>query len=261
MTIEPRCRPVNDAFEIDHVFVAVTRGAPEMQPLSARGFVEGPSNVHPGQGTACRRIFFENAYLELIWLEDRIEALAPVIARTGLAERVGGEAGASRLGIALRPRAGRDADPPITTWQYTPPYLPDGWSIPMAANSRSLSEPLIFFMPTSPESRAATPTHPNGARRITRVVITSPAGTRHSPALAWLGRSGCVRVMSGEAERIAVELEGDGAHPPMVKHGPPGRSVSHTPAHRTGVRPEMAGISGVRRPISRACCAAQRTIE
>lgn len=201
---------MNDSFEIDHVFVAVTRGAPEMEQLSALGLVEGPSNVHPGQGTACRRIFFENAYLELIWLENRTEASAPAIAPTRLAERIAGEAGASRLGIALRPRSGADADPPIATWEYSPPYLPDGRSIPMAANSRIVSEPLIFFMPANHESRPATPPHPNGTRRITRTVITSPAVTDASPALAWLGRSGCVQLLSGGDERLTLELDGGG---------------------------------------------------
>ena len=54
-------------FEIDHLFVTVSQGAPEVAPLRRLGFHEGGQNVHPGQGTACRRIFFENVYLELIW--------------------------------------------------------------------------------------------------------------------------------------------------------------------------------------------------
>ena len=75
------------SFELDHVFVAASPGAPEIGLLNAAGFAEGPPNDHPGQGTACRRVFFTNAYLELIWLTDLETARAPSIRRTGLAER------------------------------------------------------------------------------------------------------------------------------------------------------------------------------
>ena len=54
------------AFELDHVFLAASHGAPEMRVLREAGFLEGPDHDHPGQGTASRGIFFENAYLEMI---------------------------------------------------------------------------------------------------------------------------------------------------------------------------------------------------
>ncbi|NIP81832.1 MAG: hypothetical protein GWM90_22470, partial [Gemmatimonadetes bacterium] len=194
-------------FEIDHLFIAVSRGAPELEPLQELGFHEGPPNVHPGQGTACRRVFFENVYLELIWLEDRAEASAPAIAPTGLAARAAGEEGASRLGVALRPRPGVEPDPPIPTWPYAPPYLPDGLSIPVAESSRVVSEPLLFFMPWERRWTAPRLPHPNGARRVTDVTIRVPAATDPSPALAWLERSGLVGIGSGPVERLALELD------------------------------------------------------
>lgn len=46
------------AFEIDHLFIASQPGAPEIEEVLALGFLEGTPNVHPGQGTANRRIFF-----------------------------------------------------------------------------------------------------------------------------------------------------------------------------------------------------------
>ena len=62
---------------LDHVFVCTAVGAPEADVLRAAGFAEGPANVHPGKGTACRRFFFENAFLELFWVQDETEARAP----------------------------------------------------------------------------------------------------------------------------------------------------------------------------------------
>jgi hypothetical protein len=50
---------------VDHFFVCCAAGAPEAEALTQRGLREGSSNTHPGQGTANRRFFFENLYLEV----------------------------------------------------------------------------------------------------------------------------------------------------------------------------------------------------
>jgi hypothetical protein len=58
--------------ELDHVFVMCAAGAPEAEALVRLGLTEGSSNVHPGQGTRCRRFFLRDQYLEL-----RCTRLAP----------------------------------------------------------------------------------------------------------------------------------------------------------------------------------------
>jgi len=75
------------ALALDHVFVCTAVGAPEAEALTAAGFAEGAGNVHPGQGTACRRFFFRNAFLELVWVHDEAEARSPETAPTRLWER------------------------------------------------------------------------------------------------------------------------------------------------------------------------------
>jgi hypothetical protein len=206
-------------FEVDHVFVAVSRGAPEMDGLLGHGFREGSPNAHPGQGTACRRVFFENAYLELIWLEDAAEASAPAIARTRLAFRAGRQKCASWLGVALRPRQPGEVVLPVPTWSYQPPYLPEGAAIPVAESSRTVAEPLIFFMPRRKGWRPPPLPHPNGARRVTDVVLTFPPDPEPSRTLHWLARSDCVRVEPGPAEKLVVSLD----------HGASGRSLDLSP--------------------------------
>jgi hypothetical protein len=39
-------------FELDHIFICVSTGAPEAEPLIWAGLQEGSRNRHPGQGTA-----------------------------------------------------------------------------------------------------------------------------------------------------------------------------------------------------------------
>lgn len=212
----------NGGFEIDHVFVAVRHRAPELAELLRAGFAEGPPNVHVGQGTACRRVFFENGYLEFLWLEDSNEASVSPVDRTGLAERTQCVGGVSRLGVALRSRsvAGTGPELPIRTWPYRPAYLPAGTSIPVAANADKLREPLLFFIPDGFGSGRPSAGHPNGARRMTELEIMLPSDVRLSPELAWLDTVPGVRVMSGEAELLSVEID----------HGVQGQVASLAPS-------------------------------
>ena len=62
--------------EIDHVFICCSVGGHETEVLTRLGLKEGSPNTHTGQGTACRRFFFSNAYLELLWVSDPIQAQA-----------------------------------------------------------------------------------------------------------------------------------------------------------------------------------------
>jgi hypothetical protein len=60
--------------EFDHMFICTAVDAPEADLLVAFGLTEGAPNSHPGQGTACRRFFFRNAMLELVWVHNESEA-------------------------------------------------------------------------------------------------------------------------------------------------------------------------------------------
>lgn len=200
---------------LDHVFLASSRGAPEVEPLLAAGFTEGEPNEHHGQGTACRRFFFENAYLEFLWLEDRAEAGSPAISRTGLRERLGASGRASRIGVCLR-LAGNRPEPPVATWSYQPRYLPPGLSIPMARNSVISEEPLLFFTPPGLARQGAKTSHRNGARRVSRIEIVLPLAAEPSAELAWLAGSGLIDLKRGAIEALGVELD----------HGAQGRRLA-----------------------------------
>ena len=53
-------------FEIDHLFIWTDLGGKEADRLVTFGLTEGAPNTHSGQGTACRRFFFRNAYLDRV---------------------------------------------------------------------------------------------------------------------------------------------------------------------------------------------------
>jgi hypothetical protein len=56
--------------KLDHVFILVEPEARVADRLLKQGFREGPSNTHPGQGTANRRFYFANGMLKFLWVRD-----------------------------------------------------------------------------------------------------------------------------------------------------------------------------------------------
>src|SRR4051812_7604845 len=101
--------------EVDHVFIVTSIGAPAAERLREFGLLEGAPNQHPGQGTACRRFFFRNAMLELLWLENPTEACSDQTRRTMLWERCSGTG--SPFGIILRPVAEHAPPCPFPSWR------------------------------------------------------------------------------------------------------------------------------------------------
>jgi len=73
--------------ELDHIFFFVRPGGREAGALARAGLREAYRRRHPGQGTANVCYAFDNAFLELLWVEDWDEINSPAVARTKLAER------------------------------------------------------------------------------------------------------------------------------------------------------------------------------
>ena len=133
--------------ELDHVFILCDEGAPEAEALRRAGLREGSGNTHPGQGTACRRFFFANGYLELLWVRDVEEARSDLARPTRLFDRWSmRHGGACPFAVVLRPAiADVYIAPRFRTWRYQPPYLPEGLAIEVAEDV-PLSEPAIFYL-------------------------------------------------------------------------------------------------------------------
>lgn len=133
--------------QLCHVVVFVRPGAPEAARLAAAGMQESFRRRHPGQGTANVCYCFDNAYLELLWVDDWAEAQASPLGRARLAERARWRTtGACPFGLAVRLE---DAATPLPfpAWDYRPPYLPAGMAIPVALSSADIRQPLLFRSP------------------------------------------------------------------------------------------------------------------
>ncbi len=192
-----------------HVFVFVEPEAPEAKLLDDLGLRESCRRDHPGQGTTNVCYCFDNAYLELLWVTDQAAVTSPLIARTGLAERADWRnTCANPFGIALR--GGSPA--PFPMWNYTPPYLPDGISIPVALSSADPAQPLLFMSPGNArpdqwkDGRAGERQLAAGLSEVTALQLTLAQGIAPSQDLQTLVDLGFLTLIS----------EKQGSKPTMV---------------------------------------------
>lgn len=121
------------------MFICSQVNAPEIDRILDLGLVEGKSNIHPGQCTANRRIFFDNFMLELLFAIDEGELSSSIIKRTHLQERLNYQRTSySPFGMAFRYTENTHSSLP--TWAYKPPYVPDNLQIDIISNT-ALNEP------------------------------------------------------------------------------------------------------------------------
>jgi hypothetical protein len=197
---------------VDHVFVCCSVGGPEAEALVRLGLREGTANTHPGQGTACRRFFFANAYLELLWVSDPQEAQAASVLPTKLWQRWSQRGqGACPFGIVLRPPVEEvDPQPPFVSWSYRPSYMPSGVAIDVARDT-PLTDPEFFYVRLRRDrSRAAQEPveHDLPIRSLTGITVWRPA-SRGSDAAKALQAAGLMVLL--DADEYLMELSFDEA--------------------------------------------------
>jgi Glyoxalase-like domain len=200
--------------EIDHLFIWADVGGPEAERLVAFGLTEGAPNSHPGQGTACRRFFFRNAYLELVWVHDPAEAQGVPVAPTRIWSRwVGRRTGASPFGLGLRPAQSGASGVPFPVWEYRPAYLPAPLAVHVGRDV-PLSEPFLFHLgfarrPDDPGWPTRQPLeHATGFAEVTGVRLAGP-GLGH-PSEAGRAVALLAMVALADASEHLAEVTFDG---------------------------------------------------
>lgn len=234
------------SLRLDHVFVCVGLDGPEARALLEVGLVEGSPNVHPGQGTANRRFFFQHGFLELLWVHDAREATSARTAPTRLWERWTGRAGpANPFGLCFSSPTGIEGPLPFDTWTYAPTYLPPERTITFAAGT-TLAEPELFVLgwPIPPDAAAREPrTHrvPLEAMLGVSVGLRDPGAI--SAPLRAARDAGWLRVHGSAEPELVVEF----AAPRAVQVTLPELGLTL----RGEVRARDGGRPAPRRPPSR----------
>ena len=212
--------------ERDHIFIWVSPGAPEAARLQKSGlYTDGKVHKHSGQGTSSIVFSFQNAYLELIWIDE------PEVARrkgqemgTELPARAAWkQTGASPFGIGLHHRVAGSSDLPFPTKRYWADWMKPDTFIAIAESSVNLKEPFCFVVPDylavpsaeqlelflnrQPDYRKNY-THALGVRRLTGVKITIDVAGKFSETASMLAKNGVVLVKRGKSAHVELTFDG-----------------------------------------------------
>ena len=209
----------NASMELDHIFIFTEFHEQVANRLHNFGLTEGSPNIHPGQGTSCRRFFFENAYLEIVWVSNEEEIKSPAIAATRLWER-------SRykhtnycpFGMCFRNKQNIDNNPVLLFedgWKYKPPYLPEGLYVNIASNSVLPAEPMLFEMPffgiapkDYPAEKLQPLHHQKEFKEITKLILTLPVAPEHlSASMQNVIDNSIVALSSGSNFSVTLEFD------------------------------------------------------
>ncbi|MGF1497868.1 MAG: VOC family protein [Elainellaceae cyanobacterium] len=191
--------------QLDHVFILVEPEAEVADRLLEDGFREGPSNTHPGQGTANRRFYFDNGMLEFLWVSEAREAKTGPGRDLRFPERAVDPA-ASPFGIIFVPcEDAASADLPFPGWHYQPAYFPPPRGFHVGANSHNLAEPLCFYFPFH-DPGVPKPQPLRNSRTISDIVISTPA-TDTEGVLALVSKCDRLSIRSGPEHLIEITLD------------------------------------------------------
>jgi hypothetical protein len=217
--------------EFDHVWIVVTRDAPERAALARAGRKVSPNlNRHDGQGTASISAEFLNAYIELIWPDPTV-SVAPGAERgvEKFKNRMNWRASDwCPIGIGLH-RAGPPTPLPFPTWTIAPDWMPKGTSIEILTARDDTKSPSFFIEPpvlavkekgkidNASSVRIASPAsdHPIGVECITDIQLIRPKEYQPIAPFTYLGKAGIFK--STEGKEWAIEITFDGGRKAQTK--------------------------------------------
>jgi hypothetical protein len=217
--------------EFDHVWIVVTRDAPERAALERAGLKISPDvNRNDGQGTASVSAEFLNAYIELMWPDPTV-SVAPG-AEHGVEKfknRMNWRtSGWCPIGIALH-RTGPATPLPFPTWSIAPNWMPKGTAIEILTARDDTKSPSFFIEPpvlavkekaetnSASPARTASPTsdHPIGVERVTEIRLVKPKEYQPVATFTYLEKAGIFK--SSEGTEWAIEITFDGGRKAETK--------------------------------------------
>src|SRR5262245_9262051 len=200
---EPSVAPLSSAasrsLEFDHVWIVVSRDAPERAALERVGLKISPGvNRNDGQGTASVAAEFLNSYIELMWPDPTV-SVAPGAERgvEKFKNRMNWRtSGWCPLGIALHRTAGSTSPLPFPTWSIAPDWMPKGSFIEILTARDDTKSPSFFIEPpelavkekAKIDKTAAN--QPIGIERVTDIQLVRSQEYQPVAAFTYLEKAG-----------------------------------------------------------------------
>jgi hypothetical protein len=173
---------------LDHAFVLLPSGASAArEALANAGITVDPAvSHHRGAGTASVSARFENAYLELLWVDPSVILVPELTARVDR-YRAGtwGTGGvASPFGLGLRRTRSAPDSLSVASRRYTAEWMTQGtWIDVILPAADSLPAPRVFVVPRDmgfdawrKEVAPELFRHPAGIRRLSAIRLVIPSG-------------------------------------------------------------------------------------
>ena len=206
--------------ELDHVFIVVQPGAvAEIAALLSAGLtVDSRTAKHVGQGTASVAAIFENAYLELIWVDSLVPLEAEHEAtahwfRDAAAWRTSGQA---PFGLGLRRLPGDTTALPVPVQREPAEWLEPGAAYELLREPADSLAAEFFVVPAISSLpswirrvREHTPEllqHPGGGHEITLVRVYGLP--EHQPAAFCVLRPKPVEMIRAAEPLLELHLDG-----------------------------------------------------
>ncbi|WPY98348.1 VOC family protein [Christiangramia sp. OXR-203] len=198
--------------EIDHIFIFSNKKGIEADDLVEFGFTEGVSRVHPGQGTTNRKFYFENFFLEILWVISEKEIQSEVTAKTKLWERSQFQKNRhSRFGLCLVNSESTD-ELFQQSEVYQPDYFPKGMSIDIITNEICPKLPWTFRLPYRGKTKEhSEPTeHPNGIQSLTKAIFEYPMENDHLDFVQYFRAVDTLQFRNTKRTHLNLEFDNNG---------------------------------------------------
>lgn len=158
---------------IDHIFIFTDDHGIVADKLVDFGLTEGSNRVHVGQGTTNRKFYFDNFFLEILWVHNIDEITNDKTKPMGLWQRAAYKNNHfSPFGLCL---VNADDTEMIfkNAYKYQPDYFPQGMEIEIIKNEDQTDLPWTFRLPFKGKKKHENePTiHKNGITILTNAVF------------------------------------------------------------------------------------------
>jgi hypothetical protein len=155
----------------DHIFIFTDQQGKIGDQLVEFGLKEGSNRVHVGQGTTNRKFYFENFFLEILWVHDETEINSEPIKPTGLWQRANYQSNDfSPFGLCI---VNTDKTDRLfeNAFKYQPAYFPEGMTIDILKNEFQPNFPWTFRLPFKGQKKNEIEpiNHENGIYQLTKV--------------------------------------------------------------------------------------------
>jgi len=194
--------------KIDHIFIFSDKGK-EADELVNAGFSEGSGRHHSGLGTRNRRFFFEDFYLEILWVENEEEAKShPSL---GLWERSNFRMNDfSRFGLCLVNDEKTDQlfeNAPT----FQPDYYPEGKQIELFSNMDKPFLPWIFRLPnrSGKKSNLDEPTSYDnlGISQLTKAIFETKTTKIDDKIVDAIEHRSTIEFILGQTDGLILEFD------------------------------------------------------